>query len=74
MIEEEKMKKFREDMAKNKGSYDITKLIEDAKKDAKVEVAEELLRNGASVELVLIVTKLPLEIIESLKSKIESER
>jgi hypothetical protein len=37
------MKKFREDMAKNKGSYDITKLIEDAKKDdGEVDLFERL--------------------------------
>lgn len=50
LIEEEKMKKFREEMAKNKGSYDITKLIEDAKKDdGEVDLFERLRQRGKSI-------------------------
>lgn len=48
--EKEKKRKFREEMARNRGSYDITKLIEDAKKDdSSVNLFEKLRRRGKSI-------------------------
>lgn len=50
IIEDEKRQKFREDMLKNKGSYDITKIIEDFKEsDTEVNLFQRLRQRGKSI-------------------------
>jgi predicted transposase/invertase (TIGR01784 family) len=51
----------------------VQKDIEDAKKEAKYEVAENLLRSGATVDLMVQVTGLPKESVLKIKQKIDSE-
>jgi predicted transposase/invertase (TIGR01784 family) len=51
----------------------VQKDLEDAKREAKYEVAENLLRSDATVDFTIQVTGLPRETILEIKHKIDSE-
>jgi predicted transposase/invertase (TIGR01784 family) len=51
----------------------VQKDLEDAKREAKYEVAENLLRSDATVDFTIQVTGLPRETILAIKHKIDSE-